>query len=116
MIGNGMQQAQSVRNTDVLGDWGTFDSSDLEEQYRHQQISPDTFQSKMFLTIIVLASLALTISDYRLFGFAPLFWWVVTTRVGFALVSLGTIVVLQRGIPAQDVSHSVCLVVAAGRC
>src|SRR5256885_107691 len=53
MIGNGMQQAPPVRNTDVVGDWGTFASSDLESQYRQQQATYDTFQSKMFRAIIV---------------------------------------------------------------
>ena len=87
-----------VHNADVVGDWGTFESSDLESQYRQQQTAYDSFQSQMFLTIIVLASLALTLTDYRLFGFSRLFWWVIAIRVGFAFVSLGTIVALQRGL------------------
>jgi hypothetical protein len=79
----------------------------LESQYRQQQTSYDSFQSKMFLTIIVLGSLTLTLTDYRLFGFAPLFWWVIAIRMGFAIVSLAIVVVLGRGLSPRSMYRTV---------
>src|SRR5215213_3567716 len=96
MIGNGTQQAQTIQDSDAVGRWGVFRSSDLEARYRQQQAGYDTFQFKVFLAIIVSASLALTFSDYRLFGFSGLFWRLIALRVSFAVVSAGTIFVLQR--------------------
>lgn len=76
--------------------WGAFRSADLETQYHQQQVSYDTFQFKVFLTIIVSASLGLALTDHRLFGFSELFWRLIAIRIGFAFVSLGTIIALRR--------------------
>jgi hypothetical protein len=107
MIGNGTQQAQPIENAAAVDRRGSFRSVELEEQYRQQHVAYDTFQSKMFLTIIVLASLALALSDYRLFGFSTLFWEVIALRSGFAIVSLVTIIVLQRGLMPRNLYRTV---------
>jgi hypothetical protein len=107
MIGNGSRQAQSPANADTIDSWGRFRSAALESQYRQQQAPYDTFQSIVFFTIIVLASLALALTDYRLFDISPLFWRLVAIRVGFAFISLSTIVVLQRGLPTQRLHPTV---------
>jgi hypothetical protein len=105
--GNRTQQARSIRDTDAVDGWGRFQSAKLELQYRQQQAAYDAFQSKVFVIVVVLASLALALTDYRLFGFSPLFWRLIAVRLGFAFISFITIVVLQRGLPAQQLHRIV---------
>ena len=105
--GNGTQQAQPTRNVDTVDGWGRFRSAELESQYRQQQAAYDAFQSKVFLIIVVLASLALALTDYRLFGFSALFWRLIAVRLGFAFISLITIVVLQRRLLPQQLHRIV---------
>jgi hypothetical protein len=104
MIGHGTKPAP---NADAVGGWGTLESADLEAQYRQQQAPYDTIQSNVVLTIIMLSSMALTLSDYRLFGLSPLFWKVVAIRFCFSLASLYTIVVLQRGLTPHRLRNTV---------
>jgi hypothetical protein len=107
MIGNGTQQAQPTRNADAVDGWGRFRSAELESQYLEQQASYDAFQSKVFLVIIMLASLALALTDYRLFGFSALFWRLIAVRLGFALASVITIALLQRDLSTRQLHRIV---------
>lgn len=92
----GTEQAHTMQSADVIDGWGRFRSPDLESQYRQQQAPYDRFQSKAYVIMIVLASMALILADYRLFGFSQLFWRLIAVRIGFALISLSTIVVVWR--------------------
>jgi hypothetical protein len=61
----------------------------------------------VFITIIVLASLTLTLADYRLFGISTLFWMLVAIRIGFALASFSAIALLQRSLSPQRLHNIV---------
>lgn len=98
MIGRGAQPERVVQEADAVDSWRRFRSADLESQYRHQQAPYDTLQSTIFLTVILLSAVALTLSDYRLFGLSALFWKLAIVRAGFASLSLWVIARLQRGV------------------
>jgi hypothetical protein len=107
MSETGRAQALAMQSVDAIDGWGRFRSAELESQYREQQAPYDSFQSKVFFIIIVMASLALALTDYRLFGFSALFWKLIAIRVSFAFISLSAIVILQRGLPAALLHRAV---------
>jgi hypothetical protein len=109
MIGRAAQPEHVVHEADAVDNWRRFRSVELESRYRQQQAPYDTLQSTIFLTIILLTTIALTLADYRLFGFSSLFWWLAIIRAGFAGVSLSIIARLQRGL-APAMLHRTVLI------
>jgi hypothetical protein len=107
MTGRAAQPEHVAQQAEDVDNWRRFRSAALESQYRHQQAPYDALQSTIFLTVILITTIALTLSDYRLFGFSSLFWRLAVLRAGFAGVSLLIIARLQRGLTPPSLHRTV---------
>jgi hypothetical protein len=75
---------------------GEFESIELEEQYRRQQLKHDTPQTRVLVVIVLIGTAVFTFSDYRLFGTSTQFWLLFAVRAVLMLVCIAALAVVSR--------------------
>jgi hypothetical protein len=71
-------------------------SAALEDQYRRQNLRHDTIRAVLVFVVALVPLVLFAVSDYRLFGAASMFFWLLVGRTASVLYTLLTLALLLK--------------------